>query len=76
MAQHTSHKYEIKRNRIRNDLDDRGHGIPDKRADELANDIMANPGRVRTRLPNPRLLRYLRRLTRKAAANGPEGRRS
>jgi hypothetical protein len=29
MAQHGSHKYEIKRNRIRNDLDD--HGIPDKR---------------------------------------------
>ncbi len=75
MARHGSHKYEIKRNRIRNDLDD--HGIPDKRADDLANDILANPKAAKSRtLPNPRLLRYLRRLTRKAAANGPEGRRS
>jgi hypothetical protein len=76
MAEHGSHKYELKRNRIRNDLDD--IGIPDKRADEMANDILANPNRVRgrTRLPNPKLLRYLRRLTRKAAAHGPEGRRS
>jgi hypothetical protein len=75
MAQHGSHKYEIKRNRIRNDLDD--HGIPDKRADDMANQILANEHGTKNRtLPNPKLTRYLRRLTRKASANGPEGRRS
>jgi hypothetical protein len=75
MAEHGSHKYETKRNRIRNDLDD--HGIPDKRADDLANDILEKGNsREARRLPNPKLLRYLRRLTRKAGANGPEGRRS
>jgi hypothetical protein len=75
MARHGSHKYEIKRNRIRNDLDD--HGIPDKRADDLANEILENANRTKGRiLPNPKLVRYLRRLTRKAGAHGPEGRRS
>jgi hypothetical protein len=74
MAQHGSHKYEIRRNRIRNDLDN--NGIPDKRADNLANDILANEHGTKTKtLRNPRLLRYLRRLTRKESANGPEGRR-
>ncbi|GIH20476.1 hypothetical protein [Rugosimonospora africana] len=67
MAQHGSHKYEIKRNRLRNELDN--SGIPDKRADNLANDILANdhPTKSRT-LPTPRLLRYLRKLTRKSSA--------
>jgi hypothetical protein len=75
MAQHGSHKYEIKRNRIRNDLDN--NGIPDKRADDLANRILAEEhGTKNGALPNPKLKRYLRRLTRKAGANGPEGRRS
>ena len=74
MAQHGSHKYEIKRNRIRNDLDN--HGIPDKRADERANQILDDPhGTKNQALPNPKLTRYLRRSTRKEGANGPEGRR-
>jgi hypothetical protein len=75
MAQHGSHKYEIKRNRIRNDLDN--HGIPDKNADEAANRILANEHGTKNRgLPDPKLTRYLRRSTRKEGANGPEGRRS
>jgi hypothetical protein len=74
MAQHGSHKYEIRRNRIRNDLDN--HGIPDKRADDTANQILADQHGTKNRmLPNPKVTRYLRRLARKAGANGPEGRR-
>jgi hypothetical protein len=70
MAQHGSHKWQIKRNRIRNDLDN--NGIPDKRADNMANNILANEHGTKSRtLPNPKLLRYLRRLTRKSSANGP-----
>jgi len=75
MAQHGSHKYEVKRNRIRNDLEN--NGISDKKADEAANRILADEHGTKNRgLPNPRLTRYLRRLTRKEGANGPEGRRS
>ena len=67
MAQHGSHKQEIKRNRVRNDLEN--HGIPDKRADDMANNILANEHGTKTRLlPNPKLLRYLRRLTRKSSS--------
>jgi hypothetical protein len=33
-----SHKYDIQRSRLRNRLDDQG--IPDKRADEAANEIL------------------------------------
>ncbi|GII25817.1 phosphatidylethanolamine-binding protein [Planosporangium mesophilum] len=43
-----SHKYDIKRSRLRNELDDAG--IPDKRADELANEILRNPRGLRARL--------------------------
>ncbi|GAA5196083.1 hypothetical protein GCM10023322_64190 [Rugosimonospora acidiphila] len=69
MAQHGSHQYEIKRNRLRKDLDN--NGIPDKHADDMANNILANEHGTKTRtLPTPKLLRYLRRLTRKAGA-GP-----
>lgn len=75
MAQHGSHKDEVKRNRIRNDLDN--HGIPDKQADKMANDILDDPhGTKNQALPNPKLTRYLRRSTRKEGANGPEGRRA
>jgi hypothetical protein len=74
MAKHGSHKDEIKRNRIRNDLDNQG--IPDKRADDMANLILANEhGTKNQALPDPKLTRYLRRSTRKEGANGPEGRR-
>jgi hypothetical protein len=74
MAKHGSHKYEVKRNRIRNDLDNQG--IPDKRADDMANQILANEhGTKNQSLPDPKLTRYLRRSTRKEGANGPEGRR-
>jgi hypothetical protein len=70
MAQHGSHKQEIKRNRVRNDLEN--HGIPDKRADDMANNILANEHGTKTRLlPNPKLLRYLRRLTRKSGGKRP-----
>jgi hypothetical protein len=73
MAQHGSHKYETKRNRIRNDLEN--HGIPDKRADDTANLTLANEhGTKNQLLPNPKETRYLRRSTRKEGANGPEGR--
>ena len=69
MAQHGSHKRQIQRNRVRNDLENQG--IPDKGADNMANDILNNEHGTKTRLlPNPRLLRYLRRLTRKNSA-GP-----
>jgi hypothetical protein len=69
MAQHGSHKYEVKRNRLRKDLDN--NGIPDKHADNLANDILANDHPTKTRtLPTPKLLRYLRKLTRKSSAGG------
>jgi NAD+--asparagine ADP-ribosyltransferase len=75
MAQHGSHKYEVKRNRIRNDLDN--HGIPDKRADEMAKQILEDDHGTKNRtLRNPKETRYLRRSTRKEGANGPEGRRS
>ena len=74
MAQHGSHKRQIKRNRIRNDLDN--HGIPDKRADDMANQILNDEhGTKNHSLPDPKLTRYLRRSTRKEGANGPEGRR-
>jgi hypothetical protein len=43
-----SHKYDIRRARLRNELDDAG--IPDKRADELANEILRNPRGARARL--------------------------
>jgi len=73
MAEHGSHKYETKRNRIRNDLENQG--IPDKRADERAKQILDDPhGTKNQGLPNPKLTRYLRRSTRKEGANGPEGR--
>jgi hypothetical protein len=38
MARPGSHKYDITRARLRNILDD--YGVPDKKADELANEIM------------------------------------
>jgi hypothetical protein len=41
MPQPGSHKYDIKRSRLRNKLDD--SGIPDQRADELANAILQDP---------------------------------
>ena len=74
MAQHGSHKYEIKRNRIRNDLDN--CGIPDKRADDMAKRILDNEHGTKNRSQaDPKLTRYQRRSTRKEGANGPEGRR-
>jgi hypothetical protein len=50
-----SHKYDIKRTRLRNQLDD--HGFPDGQADELANEILQNP-----RGAKARLLQAVRRL--------------
>jgi hypothetical protein len=43
-----SHKYDIRRTRLRNQLDD--HGIPDERADQLANEILQNPRGTKARL--------------------------
>jgi hypothetical protein len=49
-----SHKYDVRRARLRNQLDD--HGFPDRQADELANEILRNP-----RGPRARLLQVVRR---------------
>jgi hypothetical protein len=54
-----SHKYDVKRTRLRNQLDD--HGFPDKQADELANEILQNP-----RGTKARLLQVVRRLVPKS----------
>jgi hypothetical protein len=43
-----SHKYDIRRSRLRNRLDD--HGFPDEQADQLANEILRNPRGARARL--------------------------
>ena len=52
-----SHKFDIVRARLRNRLDD--SGVPDKRADELAKQILSDQSGRRTRL-----LRYLGRFAR------------
>jgi hypothetical protein len=58
-----SHKYDIKRTRLRNELDD--HGYPDKQADELANEILQNPQGTKAKL-----LRVVRRLVPGAGRRG------
>ncbi|MDQ3944267.1 MAG: hypothetical protein M3357_03780 [Actinomycetota bacterium] len=66
-----SHKYDVKRARIRNALDD--SGVPDKQADKLANEILQGEPGAKGRLPgNSRVLRFLqnRRRARKAGAGG------
>jgi hypothetical protein len=50
-----SHRHDIQRARLRNRLDD--NGVPDKRADELANELLQARGTGRARL-----IRYLGRM--------------
>jgi hypothetical protein len=58
-----SHRYDIRRARLRNELDDAG--IPDKRADELANEVLRNPRGTRARL-----LQVVRKFVPRSARRG------